>query len=346
MNKQIIKEKIQQYANKIAIALKKLSPRSMLKFIKILGSSWRIIAAIFFIIIFLYYPLGGWLVNDIDTDTSVEVTHSDENRSYSVEMVSYLIRREVNDKIWTPNLPFFFPSYFLDNMPEFQLGLIKGLSSFTQSLAKKLEPNIASEEEHYLKEAANLLQYDPTIWMFSSQSKLVPVPSAHSQYRKARKLLVKYNQKLSDGSLTLYKTPQDLHYFLNQISHNLVKTSSKLEAHIREESMDIIDNQSDNLLFYSRGLAYANYMLLKALAVDYKSILLEADVYPEWTKLLKALENASTLNPLIVRNGELNSSSAPNHLTTEGFYLLKAHNILQNINHKLEYKFLQLKDQQ
>ncbi len=303
------------------------------------GSSWRIIAFIFCGIIFLYYPLGALIINDIDTDTSVDVSDSETNRSATIETISYLIRKEVNDKIWTPNLPFFFPSYILDNMPEFQLGLIDGVSNFTASIALRWEQKVGTQEERLLTQASQLLQYSPHIWMFSSENKLMPAPSAPSQYRKARKILIKYNQELNNEKIILYKTPQDLIFFLKNISNNLHKVATKLENHIREESYDYIDNQADNLLYQAKGLAYAYYMLLKALAVDYKNVLIDTETYPEWTRMLKALENASQLNPILVRNGEINSSLAPNHLSTEGFYLLKARSIMQNISYQLEKNY-------
>ena len=251
-------------------------------------------------------------------------------------MMSYLIRSEVNDKIWTPNLPFFFPSYFLDNMPNFQLGLMSGVSALSKSMAARLEKNITLPEEHYLRMASELLQYPGTIWMFSPQNKLVPVPSAHSQYRKARKQLIKYNRKLNDGSLVFYRNPRDLAFFLRNISAGLHQTAVRLEERIREESPSWLDTKADDIFYYGRGQAYADCMLLKALALDYKKILVDSGVYPDWTRMLKALENAAQMSPSIVRNGEIDSSFAPNHLTAQGFYLLKARSLMQKISRNLE----------
>ena len=343
-------QKLKELPSKLSLLLKKahkhITSLPLQNIINVFGSSWRIIAIIICSIIFLYYPLGGLIINNIDTDTSIEISASKQERSATVETISYLIRREVNDKIWTPNLPFFYPSYFLDNMPEFQLGIIDAISNISQTLSERWETGVATKEEQLLTKADKLLHYPPTIWMFSAENKLMPAPSAHSQYRKARKLLIKYNQGLSDGSIIIYKTPQDLITILKDISINLHKTAGKLENHIREESSNYIDNQSDNLLYHAKGFAYTNYMILKALGIDYKNILLEADIYADWTRMLKALENAAQLNPLIVRNGEINSIFSPNHLTTEGFYLLKARSLMQKISYRLEQFYINKKEQQ
>lgn len=313
----------------------KLSLRPLKRLIELFGSWWQIIAIAFAAVIFLYYPLGGWLVEDIDTDTNVEISPANESQSATAEMMSYLIRREINDKIWTPNLPFFFPSYFLDNMPNFQLGLMSGVSNLATSMAAKLEKNIAAPEDNHLHNAAELLEYPGTIWMFSPQNKLVPVPSAHSQYRKARKQLIKYNQALNEGSIVFYRNPKDLAYFLRRMKAQLHKTTLQLETQIREESSSWYDNQADNVFYQARGLAYADYMLLKALSFDYKQILVDTNTYSDWTILLKTLESAAQLSPSIVRNGKTDSLTAPNHLSNIGFYLYKAQNLLQKLAQQL-----------
>ena len=86
-------------------------------------------------------------------------------------------------------------------------------------------------------------------------------------------------------------------------------------------------------------------MLLKALGFDYKQILVDTNTYSDWTILLKTLESAAQLAPTIVRNGEADSLTAPNHLTNIGFYLYKAQIILQKISQQLE-KHSPLKDSQ
>lgn len=346
MLQQKLKELLPQLSLLIKKTYKHITSLPFHNIIKICGSSWRIIAIAFGSIIFLYYPLGGLIINNIDTDTSVEISSSYQERSATVETISYLIRKEINDKIWTPNLPFFYPSYFLDNMPEFQLGIINAISNISEILSNRWKPNVATKDEQLLTKANKLLHYPPTIWMFSAENKLMPVPSAHSQYRKARKLLIKYNQGLSDGSIIIYKTPQDLIDILKNLGIKLHKIATQLENHIQEESSGYIDTQSDNLLYHAKGFAYTNYMLLKALSIDYKNTLIDADIYADWTRMLKALENAAQLTPLIVRNGEINSSFSPNHLTTEGFYLLKARSLMQKISYRLEQFYINKKEQQ
>ena len=159
-----------------------------------LQSWWHILTICIIAFICLYYPLGGYLVHNIDTNTNYEIKQSHPEQSATIEMASFLINREVNDKLWTANLPFFYPSYFLDNMPSFQLGVIKAVGNVTSALSQKLSPSITNPEDpELLHQAAKLLRYPGTVWMFSPDNKLLPAPSSktfgshpRTQYRLVR----------------------------------------------------------------------------------------------------------------------------------------------------------------
>lgn len=127
--------------------------------------------------------------------------------------------------MWTPNLPFFFPSYFLDNMPAFQLGMFDTLAKFSSGFAERTGNLVMADDlPHHLQEAAVLLKYPGTVWMFSPTNRLLPAPSANTQYRKARKHLIKFNAALADGSEVWYKNPEDLTLLLNRARSDLWKT--------------------------------------------------------------------------------------------------------------------------
>lgn len=301
-----------------------------------ISSWWHVLIIAFAALLFLYYPIGGLLVNNIDTNTDYEITDNNP-QSATVDMMAFMVNREVNDKMWTPNLPFFFPSYFLDNMPNFQLGMFDTLGKFSGNFASRIEKNIIEDKnELHLKEAAALLKYPGTVWLFSPTNKLKPAPSANTQYRKARKQLIKFNQGLGNGSEIFYKNAEDLAFMLERSRNDIWKSvTKKLEAGIRENSTSLIDNKADDIFYYNQGKIYAYYLLFKALGVDYKEILVASNQYGNWTVMLKAMENASSVSPLIVRNGEVDSLSAPNHLATLGFYMLKAQTMMKKIEDKI-----------
>lgn len=302
-----------------------------------IGSWWHVLLLAFVTFIFLYYPLGGWMIHKIDKTTDYEINHNTPEQSAAVEMMSFIINREVNDKMWTPNLPFFFPSYFLDNMPNFQLGMISGVSTVASAMSNRLDSTIAeSDDRLHLKNAAQLLKYDGRIWMFSPANHFTPVPSAHSQYRKARKQLIKFNQELSSGHNVFYKSPGDLAYFLTRVNKSLQKSLNTVETQIREESSAFVDFKADNVFYYNQGKLYSFYLLLTALGSDYKEIIVKAGLYQEWTHVIKALENGSKLDAFYIRNGSLDAMTAPNHLNYLAFYILKAINMNKDIIAALE----------
>lgn len=306
------------------------------KILQFLSSWWQILILSIFAFLFLYYPIGGLIVNNIDDNTQYEINSSENGQSATFEMMSFLIRRETKDKIWTPSLPFFFPSYFLDNMPNFQLGMMSSIRNVASTMSKSLQKTIKTGEESHLKEAATLLKYPGTIWMFSPQNKLVPVPSATTQYNRARKQLIAYNQQLREGSEVFYKSPYDLARILKQINKDMLHSNDIIASHIRENSTNWFDAKADNIYYYQKGKLYGYYLLLKALGSDYKDIIVSQDLYNSWTLLLKSLENASKINPLIIRNATLDSSFSPNHLSYIAYYTLKAASINQTIIRRLE----------
>ena len=279
--------------------------------------------------IILYYPVGAILTNNINRNLDIKIDKISPNQSMAIDMVSHLINEEVNEKIWTPNLPFFFPAAILDNMPNYQLGILNSLSKFTSALEKSNHKKTKDEEKtNRLYRATVLLRYPGTIWMFDSHNKIKPVPSASSQYRKARRLLKKYNHSLITGDETFTKSPQNLAFILQKSNLNLKQSEMQITSSIRENSKDWFDFKADDIFYYNQGKLYAYYLLFRALGDDYKKIIVDNNQYQNWITLIKALEDAVLVQPSIVSNGNLSGSVTPNHLAYLNAYILKAQNIL------------------
>lgn len=294
-----------------------------------LVNTWPKLILLFIIgFIFLYYPLGALVSENIDKNTNYEF-HKKGEESATINAMAFLIRREVYNKSWTPSLPFIFPAYMLDNMPSFQLGLMSSISTLSKALAQRVDK--LPKEESHLQTAAELLQYPGNIWMFSPGNKLVPMPSSNSQYRRARKQLQNYNRDLADGRGLFIAKAEDLSYFLSSIQKDLAKSSRRLSNQIREHNTDLYDGNADDVFYYEQGKLYSYYLLLKALGIDYKDVIVQYNIYQPWTVLLNTLEKASKLSPLVVRNGELDSLTAPNHLVSLGYFNYKAIAIIQNM---------------
>ena len=299
--------------------------------------NYGIICICVIVFLALYYPLGALLTEKIERNTDIDVVTSNNKQSHTLNMISHLINQEVNENIWTPNLPFFFPASILDNMPNYQLGMINGISKFTSSFEKRIDKNFPNKENNSdLYKASTMLRYPGTIWMFDPNNKIKPVPSASSKYRKARRRINKYNQALALEQINFDKNIDDLIYILKSSNKNLSQTTNQLSAHIRENNSSFIDFKADDVFYYNQGKIYAYYMLLKNLGLDYQDIIVQNNLYQQWISLNKSLQNACLVQPKIIRNANLNSSISPNHLMYLKSYTLKAQNIIQKLINSLE----------
>lgn len=290
------------------ITIKRLT--AAMKYIK---SSWKSIAIILPAFLVLYYVVGSWATHNIDKTSDIEIVKPAKGLAVA-EASAWLIRREVDDKMWTPNLPLIFPGYVLDDMPAYQLGIMQTV----KDAAKILAQNYDSDN---LKRAAKLLSYPGNIWLLSKTENLALAPSSGAQYRKARKALMRFNEedltpKAADRQILIT--------ILSAFQKNAATIDSSLEKQVRENSSTWFDMQADNVFYLNQGRLYGNYVLFKALAEDFKPQILSAGQYEAWTSLLKTLSDGFNLNPFMVRNGEPDSSFAPNHLMVLNFYAVKA----------------------
>lgn len=295
---------------------------------------WQIALGVVITLFCLYYPLGGLIVHNIDTSSSYQ-PRSGNNKLSSVDMMCHLINREVHYKIWTPNLPFMFPSYFLDNMPNFQLGVMSAIGKTTDAFNKLSFTTSSATATNNLSEAAHLLQYPGNIWLFSPQNKLLPAPSANTQYKKGRKKLNNFNNEIAVGKIMLPRNAQNLSLILQYIKKDISRLIVKTENHIRENHDSFIDFKADDTFYFALGKLYAYSQIIKSLGYDFKDVLISRDVYQQWTAALRFLQEASDLKPAVVRNGNLSSSFAPNHLVTINYLASRTVNRLNTIINKL-----------
>jgi len=90
------------------------------------------------------------------------------------------------------------------------------------------------------------------------------------------------------------------------------------------------------VFYYNKGLLYGNALLLRDLGVDFKSVLDERGAAKIWQRMLDSMMEGASLQPLIVINGSPNALLEPNHLTAQGFYLLRARTQLEELTDILQ----------
>lgn len=69
------------------------------------------------LLVLSYYPLGGLLSENIDRTPDYNLTRESEQQSLTVETMRFLINREVNENLWTANLPPFSLPIFSTTCP-------------------------------------------------------------------------------------------------------------------------------------------------------------------------------------------------------------------------------------
>ncbi|PHQ70652.1 MAG: hypothetical protein COB93_04955 [Sneathiella sp.] len=300
--------------------------------------SWKPIVLIIVFLIIAYYPIGMLMVNNIEDDINFVPTGENvvAGGSKTVDMMAGLIDREININRWTANDPFFMPSSMLDNMPNYQQGVISALARFAFELTDQIgRTRGSSQTDPDLQAAAGLLQYSGTQWSWDPSISLLPTAASEEQYEKARKSLISYNKRLAEGKAVFEKRADNLIATLDRIALDIGSSTAAIDKHIDENAGDIIDFQADDLFYNIKGQSYGYFMILKTLSQDYEKLIKERALGNAWSQMLGSLTSVIELDPFIIVNATPDSQFMPNHLAAQGFYVLRARAQLQEISNIL-----------
>ncbi|MAZ04039.1 MAG: hypothetical protein CMN56_12985 [Sneathiella sp.] len=300
--------------------------------------SWKVFALLILLFLILYYPIGMITINNIEDDTSFVPTGKNvvAGGSHAVDMMAGLIDREINVNRWTANDPFFMPSAALDNMPNYQQGIISALARFGFELTDQIgRTRGSSQTDPDLQEAAGLLQYSGTKWAWDPTISLLPTAASEEQYEKARNSLIDYNKRLAEGNAVFERRADNLLATLDRIALDMGSSTATIDQHVDENSGGFVDFQADNIFYGVKGQSYGYYMLLKALSQDFESLIKERGLTNAWSQMLDSFKYVIDLDPFIIVNAAPDSQFLPNHLTAQGFYVLRARTQLQEISNIL-----------
>ena len=298
-----------------------------------------IVAAVL-VAVLLYYPVGMIWLHRIDDDpgfgagTALAVPQAG---SRTIAVAVALIEREVDANRWTANDPFFLPSAALDNMPNFQQGIVAALSRFVLEMRDRIgRVRGTSREDDDLKRAAGQLSYDGTVWIVDLRTSWWTLTaSSEKQYRAARRALIAYNDRLAAGEAVFERRADNLLGALERIAANIGSDSAVIHRHIAEHSGDLMDFRGDDIFYWTKGGLYANYLLLRELAVDFAKLIEERELDAVWANMLESFRAAATLDPWVVVNGDPGGQLLPSHLAAQGFYLLRARAQLKEVTNVL-----------
>ncbi len=230
---------------------------------------------------------------------------------------------------WLPN-DIFWPTVFLDNMPNFQLGELEVVRYNVRVLRDNLSRMRTTDKLDPLVEGAfTALANDPFKWWF---------PSAESKWKKAYQDLEAYYQNLLTGQSSFYPRADNLIELLSQYASLMGGVNTRLINAPRDVFMvtaldedkepppekekvkvDIPWYEIDDNFYYAQGVAYALYSSFKAIKIDFLEVLKDKNSL----KLVEIiLEDLSRCNfePLVVCNGDPGSLFANHSLNLSGIF--------------------------
>ena len=295
--------------------------------------TWRILL----VAVILYYPVGALIVENIDDDPQFAPVNVAPGESRAVAAAAQLVTREVDVHTWTPMMPFFMPAGILDNMPNFQRGIMAALGRFSTELMDQVgRVRGSSQIDRDLEQARGFLNEQPNIWLWQPTVSLMPSATSAQKYRAGRDRLIAYNRRLAAGQAVFERRADNLQGVVDRIASDIGSDSAVIDQHIIEKAGDLFDTRCDDIFYFNKGRLYAYYLLLRELGADFQNVIRERELTNAWNGTVESFRVAAQLDPWIVWNGYLDGLLIPNHLAAQGFYLLRARTQLREISNILQ----------
>ena len=284
----------------------------------------------------LYYPLGAMIVENIDDDPQFAPRNTAPGESRAVAVAADLVTREVDVHQWTPMQPFFMPAGILDNMPNYQRGIMAALGRFSTEMMDQLgRTRGSSQTDRDLEQARGFLNAQPNIWIWQPSVSLLPSRTSAQEYRAGRDRLIAYNKRLASGQATFERRADNLQGLIDRIANDEGSDSAVIDQHIIEQGGNPFDSRCDDIFYYNKGRLYANYLLMRELGRDFDAVIKEKGLTNAWNGTVDTFRTAAELDPWVVWNGYPDAFLIPNHLAAQGFYLLRARTQLREISNIL-----------
>jgi Uncharacterized protein conserved in bacteria (DUF2333) len=280
-----------------------------------------------------YYLLGALLLTRVDDTLNFRPGKADlpAGGSETAAMMSALLDREVNGYGWKPNNPWIYPTALMDNMPNYQLGILASLRPVGLELRDsvgRLRGSGGTDAD--LEAVYSAISYAPDRWFIGSKFPFLGM-SSESQYRDAIKGLRQYNARVGSGQATYERRVDTLVRLLDRLSLSLGNASNDLDKRMQSPG-GLFDTKADDVFYRTKGQCYAAYLLLSAMRNDYSGVVKDRAVANLWADMMDELKQAVVLDPWIVSNGKSDDVLVQNHLAAQGVHLERARQRLREIS--------------
>lgn len=270
-------------------------------------------------------------------------------RSFIVEVTSDLIDFNVNRNLWVSSNPLYKAglfwalewdqTWFFDNKANFQRGIHQAASRTAIELADALgRVRGTSEIDPDLKVAKGNVQFDQFTWYFNifDEQPFGPTTPTPTYFRNAHVKLENYNKRLAACNATFDARADNLLQFLDRIAKDIGSASAVIKERSERYNSGWFDTRADDIFMYSQGQLYAYYGILKATRADFREVIKSRELTDIWDLMEEHLYRAIALDPFIISNGTEDGWLMPTHLTTLGFYILRARSNLVEIRSVLD----------
>lgn len=294
------------------------------------------IGALILFIALIYYPIGMvWVHNIDDSEKFSAESYNIDGGSHTVAMAIALIDRETNKNRWVASDPFFFPGAMLTRMPAFQRGIMSSLSRFSIEMYDHIgRTRGSSQADPDLQKANGLLNYSPSVWMFDFSTSWWPTTSSPTQYKAGMEALKTYNQRLAKGQAVFDRRADNLIETINRMASDLGASTGSIAQFVETRSGMSFSGSAD-LFYHTKGRLYGNYLILRELQVDFADIIKEKQLESVWSQMLESFRDGMRLHNFLVINAQPDSQFFPNHLATQGFFVMRARTQLYEITNIL-----------
>jgi hypothetical protein len=261
-----------------------------------------------------------------------------------VDATAHIIDFNVNTNQWISSNPFYKAglfwvvdwddTYFLDNKAAFQRGAHQAAARTAVELADVLgRVRGTSAIDPDLKIAKGNIQFNQYTWWFNpfDAQPFGPTTPSPTYYRNALDSLHDYNVRLTACEATFDARTDNLLQFLDRIAKDIGSTSATIKDRAEQYDSGWFDGRADDIFMYARGQLYAYYGILRAARADFADVVDKRELDDIWDLMDAHLQSAIALDPTVVSNGKEDGWVMPTHLTTIGFYILRARSNLVEI---------------
>lgn len=220
-------------------------------------------------------------------------------------------------KAWLPN-DIFYPTVFLDNPQNFQLGELEALRYAVRVLRDNLSRLRTTDKiDENVDQVYILFSNDPHKWIF---------PSAESKYKGAVRELKAYRDRIEKGEANFFPRADNLIELLAQLNSLLGGVNTRL-ANAPRDPGEILTEETagdpyiegektvtirvpwtgiDDNFYYARGVGYGIRQILVAVQYDFQEILEIKKATELLDKIIRLL-NQSQFEPILILNGSRGS---------------------------------------